>query len=102
MTPPHGPTLTIPVVSDLAWEVPVSAVELIPLAAARASDGDEEPEGEAIVRVLAATTSTPRAVIERIVAEELGRFRGARIRTYVPILVEAAAARRLRGASSEV
>jgi len=74
----------------------MSAVDLIPLAAARESDGDEEPEVDGIVRALMATTSTPRVVIERVVVEELVRFRGARIRTYVPILVEMAAARRLR------
>ena len=58
-------------------------------------------EAETIVRALTARTSTPVAMVERVVAEELIRFRGARVTNFIPILVERAAERRLAGLSVE-
>jgi hypothetical protein len=81
--------------TSLSWEVPVSVVELRPAIANDVQDPAPDPELESIVRSLEAGGLAPRAVIERVVTEELTRFRAARIRTYVPILVERAAADRL-------
>ena len=58
-----------------------------------------EPEVASIVRSLEARTSAPTAVIERVVTEELGRFRGSRVPNFIPILVERAAAERLSQAA---
>ena len=69
----------------------MSAVETDPL---------RDSEAEAIVRRLAETMSTPRVVIERIVAEELVRFQAAPVRNFVPILVERAVRRRLTGSQA--
>ncbi len=84
---------------DLSWEVPVSVVELRPAIAEHAAGAASDREIESIVRSLAATRSSPKALIERVVAEELVRFREARFRNFVPILVERAAADRLAALS---
>lgn len=62
------------------------------------ADVVRDPEVESIVRSLAARVSAPSDVIERVVCEELLRFGEARVRNFVPILVERAAAIRLAGA----
>jgi hypothetical protein len=77
----------------------VSVVELKPAIAEHVTDTVPDHEAETIVRSLEARRLAPRALIERVVTEELVRFRAARIRTFVPVLVERAAADRLAGMS---
>ena len=77
----------------------MSVVGLRPAIAEDVPDAAPEHEVERIVRVLEARCSAPRALVEQVVAEELVRFRGARIRTFVPVLVERAAVDRLAGLS---
>jgi hypothetical protein len=97
MTLRAEPSLTI--CGDLSWEVPVSVVESRPAIAEHAAYPAPDHEIEPIVRSLEARRSAPRALIEQVVAEELVRFRDARIRSFVPVLVERAAADRLAGLS---
>lgn len=69
----------------------------------RSSEGldgprDEDPPAavEQIVRAVAARTDTARPEMERMVVQELARFRGSRVTQYVPLLVERAVLLRLR------
>jgi hypothetical protein len=73
----------------------VSIAEPRPLPASDPAGALRAPEVEAIVRSLETKVSAPSAVIERVVHEELQRFRDARVRNFVAILVERAAAHRL-------
>ena len=71
--------------------------EAVDDAADRADDADE-----VVVRVtvgqLSLTVTQPPEVVEAVVRDELQRRRqSARIQTFVPILAERAARRRLRG-----
>jgi hypothetical protein len=77
----------------------VSVVESRPAIAERATYRAPDHEIESIVRSLEARRLAPRALIEQVVAEELVRFRAARIRSFVPVLVERAAADRLAAPS---
>ena len=73
----------------------MSAVELSPAIATSVTETAPDHEAERIVRSLEAKRLASRRLIEQVVTEELVRFRGARIRTFVPILVERAAMDRL-------
>jgi hypothetical protein len=73
----------------------VSAVESAPRGAERPPGAVRDPEVASLVRSLSTTASVPPAMIEWMVAEELVRFRGARVRNFIPILVERAVRRRL-------
>jgi hypothetical protein len=97
---PGGVMLTIGA-GDLSWEVPVSTVDSRPPIMRASPPAVPDREVASIVRSLAARTNAPTAVIERVVAEELLRFQGARVPNFIPILVERAAAPRLAGVPTE-
>jgi hypothetical protein len=75
----------------------VAIAEPRPLPAGHVPGALLDPEVESIVRSLETKVSAPSAVIERVVHEELQRFRDARVRNFLAILVERAAAHRLAG-----
>jgi hypothetical protein len=75
----------------------VSIAEPRPLRASDPAGAVRDPELESIVRSLETKVSAPSAVIERVVYEELLRFRDAPVRNFVAILVERAAGNRLAG-----
>jgi hypothetical protein len=81
-------------------EVPVSVVEESPRSDGPPTEDVLDPQVASIARSLEAKLSTPNEVIERVVGEELLRFREARVRAFIPILVERAAAHRLVGPSN--
>ena len=74
----------------------MSIAEPRPLRASDPAGAARAAEVESIVRSLETKVSAPSAVIGRVVHEELQRFRDARVRNFVAILVERAAAHRLR------
>ena len=75
----------------------MSAVEPLPADEATVVDvaGPAPGVDAIVVSVEARVVDVPRWQIERLVIEELTRFRDARVTAYVPILVERAVLRRL-------
>src|SRR5262245_13610108 len=67
------------------------------------SDDQDEVIVCAAVNRLVVTTGAPAELVESVVRDELGRGRGsARIQTFVPILTERAARRRLTRSSADM
>src|SRR5262245_414400 len=67
------------------------------------SDDQDEVIVCATVNRLVVTTRAPAELVESVVRDELGRGRGsARIQTFVPILTERAARRRLKTESADI